>query len=194
MFKARFGVTSAPGSRLVRDVAWRPKEKVLRPGVVYKTHALPSELPKGQALRAIFVFGKASDAVKSVLRCEARYGAAWVADHLAHLQAEGDLPDILSRDVLGLGRQVHDWLSVKDLPVLAVHYDHLWDEGVAQRMSAFAGFDIALPPRRPRDQAALPEPFSARDIDEAYRALDNMIAQLPPIQPNRAAQAAEEAA
>lgn len=167
------------GSRLVSEQIWDLKHARFAPGVVYKTHGLARDLQEGVEIKAVFVFGRASDAALSVLSCRNRFGDDWVERHLEHLGANGRFDEISERDVLRFEDQLNDWTEATPFPSLSVRYDAIWDH--AADISSFVGAPVELPPQRARE--SLPG-LSAATVDrfrDTYAALDARIEKMPSI-------------
>jgi hypothetical protein len=180
MGRARFGRLTRGrniGSRVVRDTAWNLREAVLKPGRVYKTHALAEEFPRGAGARVIFVFGPASEAALSVHACRERYGEAWIEEHFEHLRADGPFEELATRDVLRFADQLDGWFGLAGVPRLLIHYDALWEN--ADVLSAFCGVPVQLPERRPRVGASSVPPEVREQFETTYADLDGRIAALP---------------
>ena len=141
--EARFGPIWRLGEESVRVEAWKPEHTEFRAGVVYKTHALPGSLPHDAEVRVIFVFGTASTAVLSVLSCVERISPEWVCLHFDHMNAQGTLIELPTRDVLRLEEQIDSWHTPGPQDVLAVKYDALWTN--VDAISAFVRFEVRLP-------------------------------------------------
>lgn len=154
-----------------------PAGRCFAKGVVYKSHALAEEFTNEGALRAVFLFGSASDAALSVLACEKRYGRDWIDQHFAHLRANGSFEDLPNHDVLRFEEQVRGWIGRDGLPRLILRYDAIWDH--VDELADFLRLPIILPERRKRDGASMVPPELARRVRENYAPLDQWIAGLP---------------
>lgn len=173
----RFPYAQRMGRQIVRGYAWSLGDTQLRNGVVYKTHALARELPSDSKARVIFLYGKASDTVVSVLSCKERYGAGWIDAHFEHMRARGPLEELTTKDVLRLEEQLDGWLSARGHPVLGLRYETLWDNvGI---LSAFVGFPVTLPPKMPRASTHTIEEAAQSVVVRSYAALDERIDALP---------------
>lgn len=186
---ARFGADTYRNERFVRDVAWTLANARFRKGVVYKTHDFPHELKTVQDIRVVFTFGIPSDAARSVLGCDDKYGRAWIEEHFSHLRADGTFDEVCSRDVLRFGEQLDSWTGLTDLPVLALKYENLWDSGAQDALSRFVGFPVTLPVRKARESAALELGDRAKALRSTYAALDARVAAMPDIITNDKARA-----
>lgn len=173
----RFGRTTPLGPRIVSDVAWDLGKADLKPGVVYKTHALAEEWPLGSDGKVVFVFGRASAAVLSVLECHRRYGPEWIAAHLAHLRANGPFEELADRDILRFREQIDGWTALAGVPRLIVRYDALWEH--TGTISDFLGVRVTLPPKRPRRQVTAADDHLIRKVRQTYAPLDDYIDGLP---------------
>lgn len=162
--------------RRISAMRWDLKGARLRPGRVYKTHDFPYDLALDRPMRILFLFGRPSDVVLSVLRCRATEGEAWVADHLRHMHSDGGLDMIFERDVLRLEEQIDAWFALRGADVLCLKYDALWER--RDMLGDFVGFDVALPPRRDRETGDLDPDLVAR-VRDAYARLDAKVAALP---------------
>lgn len=187
MSNARFGTAEFYGESLVRNVAWQLDRTRLRNGQIYKTHDLPCRLRPADQLRAVFVFGSASDAVRSILHCDTTHGRQWVREHFEHLGATGRIEDITERDVLRLEEQLHQWTSVQSIPVLALKYEDLWASSAQDVLSRFVGFPVRLPAQKQRESSRLNSTALDERLAATYRTLDQKIAAMPSILPNNRA-------
>lgn len=174
MCEARFGRRE----NFAADERWTLAGKPLRRGVVYKTHDYPNALRGQENVRALFVFGRASEAVLSVLHRETLGGRGWIAEHLDHLKAPGPYESILEKDILGIAAQLEAWTTFDDAPVLCVRYEALWD--AVPRIRAFTGLPVTLPARRARTEKAVSEDV-ARRVAETYGAIDARLSRLPDV-------------
>lgn len=162
--------------RRISAMRWDLKGARLKAGRVYKTHDFPHGLALDQPMRILFLFGRPSDVVLSVLRCRETEGEAWIADHLRHMHASGGLDLIFERDVLRIEEQIDAWLALRGADILCLKYEALW-EGRAM-LGDFVGFDVALPLRTTRGVGDLDPDLVAR-VRTAYARLDAKVAALP---------------
>ena len=167
------------GSRIVRDYAWDLSTAVFRPGVVYKTHALADELPRGCSAKVVFLFSAASESALSVYSCRDRYGDAWIAEHLAHMGADGNFDELGDRDILRFDRQIESWLSGEHDNVLGLRYETMWDN--LNVLSDHVGFTVGLPPRQPRKSLGHIDSTIIKKFTATYHELDEKIAALPDV-------------
>jgi hypothetical protein len=176
--RARFmlGAWHPTDWRRISAMRWDLKGARLKPGRVYKTHDFPGDLPFDQPMCILFLFGRPSDVVLSVLRCRETEGAAWITDHLRHMHASGGLDQILQRDVLRIEEQIDAWLALRGADILCLKYDALWAR--REMLSDFVGFDVALPPQATRGISGLDPDLVAR-VRDAYARLDTKVAALP---------------
>jgi len=174
--RAMLGTYHPTDWRRISAMRWNLKGARLKPGRVYKTHDFPYDLAVDRPMRILFLFGRPSDVVLSVLRCRETQGEAWIADHLRHMHASGGLGEIFERDVLRLEEQIDAWLALRGADVLCLKYDALWEQHAM--LSEFVGFDVALPPRTARDVADIDLAIVAR-VREAYARFDAKVAALP---------------
>jgi hypothetical protein len=173
---AVFGFSNNFGRALVREKAWNLKGVRFRPGAVYKTHDFPYHLAAAPRLKIIFLYGRPSDSILSVVRCHATHGPAWIERHFANMHANGDYRELLQRDVLRIGEQLAAWRAVRNLDVLGMRYAALWDN--VDILSNFVGFRVPLPSRIERNFLDL-NPAIVAIARENYRALDRKEARLP---------------
>jgi len=185
----RFGARGPALSGVVRDVAWDLSDRAFRRGRVYKTHDLPAGLSAGSSPKAVFLFGRASDAVRSLYRCETVYGPDWIKAHFRHLSAQGCLAEIAEKDILQFSAQLDDWLSFEGVPVLALRYESLWSSGAEALLSTYIGVPVKLPARKARQSANLNLGETEAQICATYKALDARTANLPDIIANTKARA-----
>jgi hypothetical protein len=174
--RARFDALQGFGLKIVGDVDWNLSGP-MTPGVVYKTHALSHELPRGCKARVVFVFSSASDAALSVFACYDRYGADWIAEHFDHMRADGGFEQLGERDVLCMERQIDGWFALDHANVLCLRYERLWEN--AEALSDFVGFPVVLPERKPRFSRQCVDEVTAKKFSATYRQLDEKIAALP---------------
>jgi hypothetical protein len=128
------------------------------PHRVLKTHDLYDARHAGKA-KFIFVYGDPLESARSVAKMVDEHGRIWLEEHLFHLSAKGDYEDLFRCDLLNFGEQMRAWSRADPNDVFIVSFDELWDAIPA--ISAFVGFDINLPVRKPR----APKP-SSPEIDE----------------------------
>lgn len=174
---ARCGIATYLGKQIFSDTAWDISSTPLHHGVVYKTHALASELPDDTNVKVVFVFGSASDAVISVFACDLRFGPDWTSEHLKNLRASGTLMDSLNYDALRLEEQIDGWLNQRKAQMIALHMDELWND--ASKLSEFLGFPVRFPPRKAREGRNFVNPNIQNKIEQLYSDLDRKIASLP---------------
>lgn len=184
MARARFGTSKFRTESLVRDDVWELAGARLKKGRVYKTHALPHGLDASQNLLVVFVFGSASNAVRSVFQCEKVYGKDWIEEHFNHLSATGGIDQLARRDVLRFGEQIQFWLSVKNVPVLSLKYEDLWTSGAETILSRLVGFPVCFPERRQRESSSLDLGDKENELLATYTDLDLKISELPTISAN----------
>ena len=194
MARLRFGPLAEPLRGAVRDTAWSLDTARFHRGRVYKTHDFPHGLGAQSAIRAIFLFGDAGSAARSVLNCETTRGRAWIEEHFEHLRASGSIEDVPHADVLRFGEQLDAWLSFEAVPVLSLRYEDLWADGTEALIGRYVGFPVALPKRKARESAA--RDFGDREaaLSATYGPLDERIAALPSVKANAKAQALLDAA
>lgn len=164
------------GRRVVSDTAWELTSTRLRPGVVYKTHDLPPRNTHGAHMKAVFLFGPASDSALSVIACEQRYGAGWVREHFEHMHATGTTADLQRSDVLGFRTQIESWATPLPYPVMLLHYDAIWE--YQSVLARFLGVPIVLPPRRRRSPPMIDDD-TERQVRAVFQELDSWIDRLP---------------
>lgn len=145
-------------------------------GTVCKTHDFPYALDLSQPLRIVFLFGRPSDVVLSVLRCEQTKGMDWIEDHLRHMHAREPYHRIADQDVLRLEEQVDAWRALRGADIVCLSYDKLWDNRLL--LEDFVGFPVRLPPRIERSFDDLPAETVSR-VRASYAALDGRIGALP---------------
>jgi hypothetical protein len=164
------------GRRLLVEGAWDLKGEQFRHGALYKTHDLPYDLDPLPSLKVVYLYGRPSDSVLSVVRCHATKGPAWVAKHFAHMHANGAYGELLQRDVLRLGEHIDAWRAVRDADVLGLRYETLWDH--VDVVSDFVGFRVTLPRRVVRGFTDMcPETVALARA--SYEELDMRVSRLP---------------
>lgn len=160
--------------------AWDLNSKQFRRGVIYKTHALPNKLKEDIDVRVIFIYSSAIDCVMSVLNCQKKYGNDWINLHLEHLDANGNLNDILSKDTLRIEDHIRGWNLKKSTPRLMIKYDALWK--YKKEISEFVGFKLNLPPKKERADYQKLMPLMYEKVRQKYANLDEYIDSLPDFQ------------
>lgn len=174
----RFHSEGVTALRLVTSEAWHPQATAFHPGVVYKTHAIASEMPAAFRGRAIFVFGRPSEAALSIIRCRDVYGQAWIDAHFAHLDASGNFDDVVKSDVMGFENQIQSWMDWEGhASLMMIRYEHLWENQPA--LEAFLGFPVNLPPKRSRRSGERVDPATCAAVLKTYGALDAWVDTLP---------------
>lgn len=144
---------------------------------LYKTHDFPQTLstwPKDT--RVVFCFGPAKESSFSVYSAMEGYGPDWIKEHFYNMHATGTFDELFQRDVLQQARQIREWVTFQDIPVLCVHYDALWD--YQKTISRFTGLDFAPPARRARAPKEIPAEFK-ESAGKVYDPIDDVVAQLP---------------
>jgi|GEM_PF-2425102 len=174
--KAIFGFSRYVSRRFIRKPAWDLKGVRFRPGAVYKTHDFPYDLIAPPRLKIIFLYGRPSDSILSLLRCCESKGPAWMERHFAHMHADGGYRELLHRDVLRIGEQIEAWSAVRNASVLGIRYTALWDK--IDVLNGFVGFRVRLPPRIERNFMDI-NPAIVAIVRENYRELDMKEAGLP---------------
>lgn len=175
MAKKRFGLSHRYLKGLVRCDAWKLSSCILRPGYVHKTHDLPSKNLWVSNTKIIFVFGDVVDTVTSVISCQERFGRDWVEEHLKHLNAIGEMTDILDKDILQIGEQLSSWFEADDLDLMLVHYEAIWEPGFKEMLSKFVGFEAELPEFRGRSEKTKLSDLEALRLNSTYRKEQNLI-------------------
>jgi hypothetical protein len=143
---------------------------------VYKTHGLPDALPAGSMARVLFLFGRVSDSVLSVIQCRERYGRNWMEEHFRHMQACGSYEELAKRDVLRYREQIESWTNAANVQVLALKYETLW-RNVAV-VSNFVGYHVEMPLWRPRAPANLSDELVCQ-VRQTYAEHDALVDSLP---------------
>ena len=162
-------------------LSWRSREiwtlagAAFEPCTVAKTHDLPYQLAAPKNLKVVFLYGRPSDSIISLMGCQQRHGEAWMKEHFDHMHASGSYEDILRRDVLGLEEQIDAWARVPHVAILGMRYETLWQNiGV---LNQFLGYDVRLPDRTSRSSdVSADAQLLARS---AYGKLDRKVAELP---------------
>ena len=162
--------------RAVRDVAWNLARTEFRAGICYKTHDLPHGLVPQPRLRAVFLFGSALDAAVSVHHAQTTRGPDWVIQHLRHLNAPGQIENILHEDALGITAHVNAWATCVNVPTLCLRYETLWDH--IDALSEFCRLTVTLPPKQARTHKPVPQALRAT-ARQTYDLVDHKLAALP---------------
>ena len=173
--KALFGVTRYSTETLLTATAWDVKDVAFRHGAIYKTHDFPYGLA-ATPLKAVFLYGRPSDCVLSVVRCHATKGPNWVQRHFAHMHARGGYDELLHTDVLRISEQIDAWSHARNADILGMRYESLWDN--VDVLSEFVGFEVKLPARTERSFAEMDTDIVAL-ARHSYRELDLREARLP---------------
>jgi hypothetical protein len=113
----------------------------------FSTHDLFVSPPAGH-YKYIFVFADPLDSAMSVDKMVEENGESWFRSHQDHLRAVGEYRDLYTRDVLNYEGQLESWLGLRRDDVFCVEYEDLWER--TDGLSSFLGFELVLPPRRPR--------------------------------------------
>jgi hypothetical protein len=174
--KAIFGFCRYVSRTFIREPAWDLKGVRFRPGAVYKTHDFPYDLIAPPRLKIVFLYGRPSDSVLSLVRCYESKGPAWMERHFAHMHADGSYGELFQRDVLRIGEQIEAWSGVRNANVLGIRYSALWDK--IEILNRFVGFDVRLPPWIERNFMDI-NPAIVAIVRENYRELDMKEADLP---------------
>lgn len=175
MAKKRFGLSHRYLKGLVRCDAWRLSSCILRAGYVYKTHDLPSKNLWLSNTKTVFVFGDVVDTVTSVISCQERFGREWVEEHLKHLNASGEMSDILDKDILRISEQLGFWFEADNLDLMLVHYEAIWEPGFNETLSKFVGFKAELPEFRGRSEKAELSDLEALRLNSTYSKEQGLI-------------------
>ena len=174
--RKRFNSDAYLPRKIVKDYAFDLSSEKLRPGVVYKTHDYPKHLLGQEGVRAVFLFGSATDAALSARIQMSIRGETWVRKHFQHLRRPYRFEDLLREDVLGFHEQCVAWMGFTYAQVLCLRYECLWDN--ATTLSQFTGLDVRLPARRARNANQV-SPDQKVLAHETYGPLDFKLAQLP---------------
>lgn len=144
---------------------------------VYKTHDYPQPLSSWpENTRVVFCFGSTKDSAFSVYSALDKNGADWINNHFFNLHAIGTYDELFERDVLQQARQIKEWVTFEDIPVLCVHYDALWE--YQETISRFTGLNFTPPERQERAPKDIPAELKAA-ADLVYDPIDKVIVQLP---------------
>jgi hypothetical protein len=160
----------------VSRMCWDLAGQQFKPGTVIKSHDFPYQLEAHGPLKIVFLFGRPSDVVLSVMRCQRTEGDAWIADHLRHLHADGTLEHALDRDVFRIEEQIDAWHAKTGFDILCLNYAGLWENLAA--LSAFVGYEVTLPEQRERGYDDLDPAVVAR-VRNNYAQQDEKVAALP---------------
>ena len=141
--KAIFGTSTVPRI-FVREAAWELKGIRFRQGGVYVTHDLPYDLIPSPGLKIIFLYGRPSDTVLSLVRRYETKGSGWMDRHFAHMHAKGAYSELLQKDVLRLEEQIDAWPALRGVNILGMRYAGLWDN--LNILREYIGLPLTLPP------------------------------------------------
>lgn len=171
-----FGSFTPSDTALLSHACWDLGRESIRPGYVVKTHDLPYHLVATTPMKVVFLFGRPSDTVLSVLRRVRDRGPTWHQRHWRHMHAMGDFADVIERDVMRLEEQIDAWPAVTGIPVLAINYEAIW--AVQPILEDFLGFAVPLPTRRDRSFDDM-DPLIVSRVRHAYARLDDKVAGMP---------------
>jgi hypothetical protein len=172
----RFGPFRSVPRTLLYEPVWELKNARFRPGAIHFTHDFPHELVAPSCLKVVFLYGRPSDTILSLVRRHDDFGPEWMNRHFAHMHASGPYKEILQRDVLRIGEQIDAWPTVHSANVLGLRYAALWEN--VEKLSEFVGFRVSLPERIERKFLDI-NPAIVAMVRENYRELDHLEAQLP---------------
>ena len=158
--------------RLCTGFVKRIKTLPNEPYLVCKTHDIYDNPPKSN-YKYIFIYGDPLDSAMSVEKEVNKKGLGWFLKHQKYLRAFGNYDDLYRKDIHNYKGQIENWLNQRKKNIFCVDYDDLWSE--VDLLSKFVGFEVRLPPRRPR-QDKIPI-----DIDEIN---ENLFDQLKSIKDN----------
>ena len=155
---------------------WDLAAASFQPCGVYKTHDLPYELAEHGSLKVVFLYGRPSDSIISVMGRYKTHGMDWVDRHFAHMHATGSYDELLHRDVLRIGEQIEAWSKARNANILGIRYETLWENvGV---LNEFLGYKIQLPEKKTR-QSVNADVDTVRLARRTYASLDQKVANLP---------------
>lgn len=172
----RFGPLHSVPRSLLYEPVWELKSAHFRPGAIHFTHDVPYQLTAPSCLKVVFLYGRPSDTILSLVRRYSDSGPEWMNRHFAHMHAWEPYREIVQRDVLRIGEQIKAWPAARNANVLGLRYGMLWDN--IDRLSEFVGFPVILPERRERNFSDI-NPALVAMVRENYRELDRLEAQLP---------------
>lgn len=121
------------------------------PFAIYKTHDT-FNADYTSDCKFIFVYGDPVESAVSIERVVKEKGEEWFAEHQYHLNAEGPLQELFTKDVLNYEGQLKSWLGEIRDDVLCIDYNDVWKR--QDEMSKFLGFELHLPPRRARNSVS----------------------------------------
>jgi len=145
-----------------------------RPGRVYKTHDRPvAGLP--DYVRTIYTFADPFEVVASLHRQWHTAGEVWMREHATNMvRREVDYVRMYDTDVLELEANFDAWMQHDGPRCLLVRYDELWNQ--TERLSAFLGRPVRLPPYQPRASALDQLDRDQRAaIERTYRGLRDKV-------------------
>jgi len=173
---AIFGFRRYEDQAFIREAAWELKGVRFRRGAIYKTHDFPYDLVPSRRLKIVFLYGRPSDTILSLIRCYKTKGPGWMERHFAHMHADGDYAEILERDVLRIGEQIEAWSAVRHANVLGIRYGALWNH--LDILNKFVGIEVNWPPFIERNFLDI-DPATVAMARENYRELDLRESRLP---------------
>lgn len=171
-----FGPFRAVHRALLYEPAWELKGACFRSGAIHFTHDLPYDLVAPARLKVVFLYGRPSDTILSLVRRYNELGPEWMDRHFAHMHACGPYNEIIQRDVLRIGEQIEAWSVMHSANVMGLRYAALWDN--IDKLSKFVGFQVTLPGRIERNFLDI-NPAIVGMVRENYRELDRLEARLP---------------
>lgn len=172
----RFGPFHSIPRSFLYEPAWELKDTRFRPGAIHCTHDFPYNLAPPRKLKVVFLYGRPSDTVLSLVRRYGQMGPGWMERHFAHMHACGPYKEMIQRDVLRIGEQLEAWPAVRNANVLGLRYASLWDN--IDKLSEFVGFEVTLPHRIERNFQDI-DPAIVAMARENYRQPDILEARLP---------------
>lgn len=141
--------------------------------VVLKTHCYPLKTPF--AGKILFIFSNPDKSAESALHLCLKE-PLFEKEHFIHMEgsdlnfikgsnkrsSQTAMCNLLAYDALGIEKHLKQWFSLKraatveEANVLAIKYEHLWDEETVTMLSMFLGIkDLSLPEKKARGQYAL---------------------------------------
>lgn len=172
----RFGPLRAVPHGFAREPVWTLRGVRFRSGAIYVTHDVPYELVASPRLKIVFLYGRPSDTILSLVRRYRDRGPRWMDKHFEHMHARGAYNEMLHRDVLRLGERIEAWPAVRNANILGLRYATLWDN--LGLLSDFVGFEVGLPARVERNFLDI-DPAIVAMARKNYQELDLQESRLP---------------
>jgi len=146
-------------------------EKKYTKGSIFKTHDFPPTMLPPH-VKLIFMFGNPMNAALSGYNEFTRPEAK----HFHHIGAT-EVPDreqVFSKDILMLERHFDTWYQQQGFDFISIRYETLYTEETLTMLAEYLGFDVHLPPYRPRS-TDWNQHDRSEELEKTYGALNTKI-------------------